>query len=148
MRRVGLVAAAAVLVVGAVACDSADTAADGQGAGASSSAPPKSPSASAAPAVVKIASARYEDHEVWGDNAYVVRWELTNTGDQAGNFYTGLDFLDADGDVLGSTGITADKVGPGKTAKGEASPLDAEIDKGPMDAIKDVKVSEVQRLDY
>ncbi len=31
--------------------------------------------------------------------------ELTNTSDKEGNFYAGLDFLDADGDVMGSTGI-------------------------------------------
>lgn len=149
MRRFGqALAAVALLLPLAVGCGDAEGAAsDGKtGSSAAASAPPAKESA--APADVKIVKAGYEDHATWGDNAYVVYWELTNTGDKQGNFYAGLDFLDKDGDVLGSTGITADKVGPGKTAKGEASPLDVEIDKGEMTDIKGVKVSEVERMDY
>ncbi|MDH6489608.1 hypothetical protein [Streptomyces sp. SAI-127] len=150
MRRLGLVAAVAVLVGGSLltACnDSTTDTASGDGKGGASSSAPAAKK-SKAPADVKIVSAKYEDHEVWGDHAFVVRWELTNTGTKAGNFYAGLDFTDADGDVMGSTGITADKLGPGKTAKGDSAPLPAEITKGDIDAIKGVTVSEVERMDY
>ncbi|MFI8008431.1 hypothetical protein [Streptomyces sp. NPDC086010] len=57
----------------------------------------------------------------------------------------GLEFLDADGDVLGSTGVTADKLGPGKTNRGGTAPLESEIANGPMASIKSVRVSEVDR---
>lgn len=149
MRRIGLVGSAAVAVIALLAgCSSSDSGADGKVKGSTAGLAEKAPESPAAPADVRIVSAKFMDHETWGDNAYVVRWELTNTGSRQGNFYAGLDFLDKDGDVLGSTGITADKVGSGKTAKGEASPLDVEIDKGDLADIKDVKVSEVEQTDY
>ncbi|MEU0950475.1 hypothetical protein ABZ379_48830 [Streptomyces canus] len=150
MRRLGLVAAAAVLVGGSLltACnDSTTDSASGDGKGGSSSSAP-APRKSTAPADVKLTRQGWEDHEVWGDHAYVVHWEITNTGTKAGNFFAGLEFLDKDGDVLGSTGITADKLGPGKTSKGDSAPLEAEITNGKMSDIKSARVSEVQRLDY
>ncbi|MEV0016633.1 hypothetical protein [Streptomyces tendae] len=147
MRGLRLAAVAVLMAGSLVACGGAEDAAGGDAkSGASASEP--AAKESKAPADVKLVKKGFEDHEVWGDHAYVVHWELTNTGDAAGNFYAGLDFLDADGDVLGSTGITAEKVGPGKTAKGDASPLDVEIDKGEMGDIKDARVSEVERMDY
>jgi hypothetical protein len=139
-----------VLAVGSLvtACGDTETTADGRGAETSATAGAVEASESpAAAADVKIVSAGFEDHETWGKNAYVVRWKLTNTGKVQGGFYAGLDFLDKDGDVLGSTGITAEKVGPGKTAKGETAPLDVEIDKGKMSDIKGVKVTEVEPLE-
>ncbi|MDI9836238.1 hypothetical protein [Streptomyces sp. KAU_LT] len=139
MRRLGLAGAAVLLVGSLVACEGADTAAGGDGK-------PAAVKESQAPAEVKIVKAGYEDSDTWGPHSYVVHWELTNTGSKAGNFYAGLDFTDADGDVMGSTGITADKVGPGKTATGETAPLEVEIDKGDPDKIKGVEVSEVERL--
>lgn len=152
--RLAVGAAAVVLAAGVLAgCGGSDS-----GAGETSSKPAggdKSASAEAepeakaseAPAEVKIVKSGYENHDTWGENAYVVYWELTNTGDEEGNFFAGLDFLDADGDVMGSTGITADKLGPGKTAKGNIAPLDVEIDKGDINAIKGVRVSEIERMD-
>ncbi|MGW4007903.1 hypothetical protein [Streptomyces sp. NPDC004763] len=157
MRKIRLSAGVAAVVFAAgllSACGGGDgessTSAASTAASASEGGAPveDAKSESSKPADVKIVKAGYEDHEVWGDNAYVVYWELTNTGDKAGNFYAGLDFLDKDGDVLGSTGITADKVGPGKTAKGNASPLDVEIDKGEMSDIKDVRVTDIERMDF
>lgn len=147
MRRLGLVAAA-VLVAGMLAaCGGTEDSAGGDGKGGAAASAP-APKKSEAPADVTLVKQGWEDHEVWGDNAYVVHWELTNTGAEAGNFYAGLEFLDADGDVLGSTGITADKLGPGKTSTGNSAPLEAEITNGPMSAIKSARVSEVERLDY
>ncbi|WP_411092255.1 hypothetical protein [Streptomyces sp. 049-1] len=131
-----------------VSCGGTENTASGDGKSGGASASEPAAKKSQAPADVQLVKKGFEDHEVWGDHAYVVHWELTNTGEAQGNFYAGLDFLDADGDVLGSTGITAEKVGPGKTAKGDASPLDVEIDKGEMGDIKDVRVSEVERMDY
>ncbi|MFJ9200956.1 hypothetical protein [Streptomyces flaveolus] len=149
MRRFGQVlAAVALLVPLAVGCgDTEDTAGDGKaGGGAAASAP--APKKSTSPADVKLVKKGWEDHDVWGPHSYVVHWELTNTGKEQGNFFAGLDFLDKDGDVLGSTGITADKVGPGKTARGDSASLDVEIDKGEISDIVDAKVSTVERLDY
>lgn len=143
-------AAAVVLAAGALAgCGGSDESeGSSKPAGASKGAEAPKASKSAAPAEVTIVKSGYEDHETWGAHAYVVYWELTNTGSKQGNFYAGLDFLDADGDVVGSTGITADKLGPGKTAKGNTAPLEAEIDKGDINAIKGVRVSEIERHDF
>lgn len=147
---VGAVVLAAGLLAGCGGTDDDSSAASSASPAASGGAAVEGDAKSkpSAPADVKIVKSGYENHEVWGDNAYVVYWELTNTGDKQGHFYAGLDFLDADGDVLGSTGITADKVGPGKTAKGNTAPIDAEIDKGDMSAIKDVRVTDIERMDY
>lgn len=148
MRRLGLVAAVTVLVGGSLlsACSGTTDAAGGDGkpsAGSSTAMAEKS----APPAQVKIVKAGWEDHPVWGPHAYIVHWELTNTGVKVGSFYAGLQFLDKDGDVLGSTGVTADKVGPGKTAKGDASPLAVEITNGAMSGIRSARVSEVTRME-
>jgi hypothetical protein len=142
----GLVASAVAAVVLLAGCGAEpEVASDGKGAAKASAAAPAVKKS--APAKVRIVSSGFEDHEVWGPHSYVVRWELTNTGESAGDFFAGLDFLDADGDVLGSTGITANKVGPGKTAKGDTAPLPVEIDKGSVKDIKGVKVSEVERVE-
>jgi hypothetical protein len=149
VRRFGQVlAAAALLLPMAVGCgDAENTAGDGK-AGSSAAASAPAPKKSTSPAAVKLVKKGWEDHDVWGPHSYVVHWKLTNTGAEQGNFFASLDFLDKDGDVLGSTGITADKVGPGKTARGDSAPLDVEIDKGEMSDIVDAKVASVERLDY
>ncbi|WP_405759504.1 hypothetical protein OG234_13475 [Streptomyces sp. NBC_01420] len=146
--RVGLVAVAAVLAAGLLSgCGGAGDTTEGAGKGAGAVASSPAVKESAAPAKVVIRKAGFEDHEVWGPHAYVVHWELTNTGKAAGNFYAGIDFLDADGDVLGSTGITADKLGPGKTARGDSAPLPAEIGNGTIADIRGARVTEVERLE-
>ncbi|MDX2922782.1 hypothetical protein [Streptomyces sp. NE06-03C] len=86
-----------------------------------------------------------EDHETWGPKAYVVRYEVTNGGDGAADYFAQFEFLDGDGDVLGSTGVTADKLGAGKTHKGDTAPLPAEITNGDLADIKKVRVSLVER---
>ncbi|WP_189596323.1 hypothetical protein [Streptomyces pilosus] len=49
--------------------------------------------------------------------------------------------------MTGSTGITVDRLSPGKTGKGDTAPLDVEIDKGDFTEIKAVKVSDVERME-
>ncbi|MEZ7005024.1 hypothetical protein [Streptomyces sp. AD55] len=146
MRRFGLAVAAVVLLSPlAVACGGSDGSSEGKGSAAATTSAP-AVKESAAPGEVKIVKAGYEDSETWGENAYVVHWELTNTGDEVGDFFAGLDFIGPDDDVVGSTGITADKLSPGKTARGETSPLPAEIDKGEISEITGVRVASVERL--
>ncbi|MGO4747922.1 hypothetical protein AB4212_04665 [Streptomyces sp. 2MCAF27] len=94
---------------------------------------------------VRIMKAGVEDHEVWGPKAYVVHYEITNHGKSAADYFAQFEFLDKDGDVLGATGVTADKLGPGKTHKGDSAPLDSEITNGAMKDIKSVRVSQVDR---
>ncbi|MEH0402908.1 hypothetical protein ACFY7V_03715 [[Kitasatospora] papulosa] len=153
MRKVWLSVAAAVAAAGVLtACGdtgSGEGSAKGDAAVASSSSTAGA-GAEDAPAAGSLKDARIvgsgvEDHETWGAGAYVVRYEITNSGAAAADYFVGLEFLDADGDVLGSTGVTADKLGPGKTNRGDTAPLESEISNGPMSAIKSVRVSEVDR---
>jgi hypothetical protein len=149
MRRIGLVAGAAVAAV-ALLTGCGDGGDDAAGSGSSSSAPAGDAKANEAPDAakdVKITGSGFEDHEVWGDGAYVTRYEITNRGKGAANYFVQFEYLDADGDILGSTGVTADKLGEGKTNKGDTAPVKAEITNGKMSDIKDVRVSTVDRTD-
>ncbi|WP_406501619.1 hypothetical protein OHA04_27795 [Streptomyces sp. NBC_01590] len=94
---------------------------------------------------VRIVKAGVEDHQTWGPKAYVVHYSATNSGAEAADLYAELEFLDKDGDHLGQTGITVDKLGPGKTATGNTAPLDAEIRNGKIADIRSVRVSQVDR---
>lgn len=94
---------------------------------------------------VKITKSGVENHPTWGPNAYVVHYTITNNGKEAADYFAQFEFLDADGDVLGSTGVTADKLGPGKSKTADAAPVDAEIENGKMSDIKKVRVSQVDR---
>lgn len=152
MRRIGLYVAAAVSAAALVAgCSSDDSdAAKGRttapaGQEASPDKEVKAPDEAEASRDVRITSSGYRDHEVWGPGSYVVAYEITNNGSQPANYFAGLEFLDQDGDVLGSTGVTADKLGPGKAHRGDTAPLEAEIKNGSPKDIKSVRVSEVLR---
>jgi len=92
---------------------------------------------------VTITRAGTENHQTWGPDAYVVHYEITNHGTDDASYFVQLAFLDKDGDQLGTTGITADNLGPGKTKTGDTAPVDAEIENGPMDAITAVQVTQV-----
>ena len=94
---------------------------------------------------MEITKAGYEDHEVWGEHAYVFHYEITNNGPQAADYFAQIEFLDTDGDVLGTTGITADKLGPGKTKEDAGAPLDVEIENGDPDDIDSARISQVER---
>ncbi|MEU6015287.1 hypothetical protein ABZ826_14915 [Streptomyces sp. NPDC047515] len=78
-------------------------------------------------------------------HAYVVHYTIRNGGSGAANYYARFEFLDKDGDVLGKTGVTADKLGPGKTKTGESAPLDSEIEHGTVKDIASVRVAHVER---
>ncbi|MFZ4266555.1 hypothetical protein [Streptomyces arboris] len=148
MRKVWAAAAAGVAVVALAACGAGGDEEPVKGAAPVSSSAAGAASAEDAPAAsrdVRIVSSGVEDHETWGPRAFVVRYEVTNGGGEAADYYAGLDFLDSAGRVLGSTGITAEKVGPGATAKGDTSPLPVEIDKGKTADIVGVRVTEVER---
>ncbi|MFF6957772.1 hypothetical protein [Streptomyces sp. NPDC008317] len=86
-----------------------------------------------------------EDDPVWGPHAYVVHYTVTNHGAGAADYFAQLEFLDADGDHLGNTGITADKLGAGKSKTGDAAPLDVKIQNGKIADIRSVRVTEVDR---
>lgn len=93
---------------------------------------------------VTITQAGVEDHELWGAGTYVVHYEITNHGTADASYFAQLAFLDADGDQLGTTGITADNLGPGKTKAGETRPLEPEIENGPLGAVTSVQVTQVE----
>lgn len=93
----------------------------------------------------KLAKQGVEDHDTWGDGAYVVHYEITNSGSGPADYFAMIEFLDSDGDVLGTTGVTADKLGAGKTKRDSISPLAAEIDNGEMSDIETARVSDVAR---
>jgi len=101
--------------------------------------------ASAAVRDVQITRSGFEDHPTWGPHAYVVHFRIVNHTAHAADYYAELEFLDKDGDVLGTTGITADKLGAGKTNTGDTAPLDTEIRNGKITDIVKARVSKVDR---
>ncbi|MFJ8852328.1 hypothetical protein [Streptomyces sp. NPDC102437] len=105
----------------------------------------EAPAADAARKDVKVTKSGFEDHQTWGPGAYVVHYEVTNQGRGAASYYAELEFLDKDGDHLGQTGITADKLGQGKVSTGNTAPLDAEIRNGKIKDIRSVRVTKVDR---
>ncbi|GAA2565468.1 hypothetical protein [Streptomyces koyangensis] len=149
MRRVGVyvgaVVAAAALVSGCAGSS------EGAPASAGSSAPAGSAPAEAkggedlAARDVELGKAGFQDHDVWGPGAYVTPYSITNRGDGTASYLVGLEYLDGDGDLLGSTGVMADKLGPGKTSKGDTAPVAAEIQNGEIADIRSVRVSTVER---
>lgn len=148
MRKIMLSVVSVVAVVGlAVGCSGGGDAGDaGKGsAAAEASVEEGKAGEDLAERDVEIVDSGYRDHDVWGPGAYVVEYEITNGGKGAASYFVSLEFLDADGDVLGSTGVTADKLGAGKTNRGDTAPVEAEITNGPMSGIKSVRVAEVDR---
>jgi hypothetical protein len=145
----------AVVAASLTACSSSDSSGGDDAASspkasvtAPASARPSSPASQAAPrkqSDVKIVKAGVEDHPVWGPRAYVVHYVVTNHGKEPADYFAQVEFLDKDGDHLGNTGITADKLGVGKSKAGDIAPLDVEIQNGKIADIRSVRVSEVQR---
>ncbi|WP_327594642.1 hypothetical protein [Streptomyces chartreusis] len=144
MRKLGLAAVVVLMAGSLVACGGTEEG-DAKG-GASVSAP--AVKESEAPAVSKdvvITRAGVEDHEVWGDGAYVVHYTITNHGDDAANYFAEIRLIDKDGHHLGQTGVTADRLGPGKSSTGDIGVLDAEITNGRLSDIVGAKVGAVDR---
>ncbi|MFJ2882417.1 hypothetical protein ACIQGT_14150 [Streptomyces sp. NPDC093108] len=96
---------------------------------------------------VRIVTAGVEDHKTWGPRAFVVHYKATNSGSQPASYYAEIEFLDQDGDHLGQTGITVDKLGPGKTSTGDTAPLESEIRNGQLTDIRSARVTKVDRTD-
>ncbi|MER6976035.1 hypothetical protein [Streptomyces carpinensis] len=139
----GIAVAAAALT----GCNSTDTSSATSENKAEATAPAKAPKADLAKRDVKIVRTGFENHPTWGDHAYVTHYTITNHGTGAADYFVSLDYLDADGDVLGSTGVTAEKLGVGKTNTGDTAPLEAEISNGKIADIKSVRVTKVERTD-
>lgn len=141
------VAAAVLLVVAAMCSCSVENApvADGRSpaAGEARSAGPEENEARSHVRIVEAGTVA--DHPLWSGGSYVVDYAVTNGGDAAASYYAELKFLDRDGDTLGSTGVTVDELGPGKTAKGNTAPLAVEITNGKIGDIRSVEIGEVTR---
>ncbi|MFJ7489739.1 hypothetical protein ACIQZB_00510 [Streptomyces sp. NPDC097727] len=155
MKRTQLRHALVAVAVGAVVltgCSGGEEAAAEKGSAPSAadkSEPQDKPTKAEAPASrdVQIVKAGVEDHQTWGPKAYVVHYEAKNNGTGAANYYAEIEFLDKDGDHLGQTGITVDKLGPGKTSTGDTAPLEAEIRNGKLTDIRSARVTKVDRTD-
>ena len=147
--RIACAAAAVAAALTLTACSSSDgDDATKSEAPATASADKADADASAQPDAkrdVKITKSGIEDHETWGPGAYVVHYTITNNGKSPADYFAQFEFLDKDGDVLGSTGVTADKLGPGKSKTADASPVESEIENGKPSDIKKVRVSQVDR---
>ncbi|TBO57529.1 hypothetical protein EYS09_22215 [Streptomyces kasugaensis] len=151
MRRIALTLAATAVAGLLAGCSGVDQAGKGDVA-VKSTASAKSNGGAAGgdgaksyAADVKITKSGVEDHKVWGPHSYVVHYEITNHGPAAANYFAEIEFLDRDGDVLGKTGITADKLGPGKTKRADIAPVEAEIENGKPADIRSARVSQVAR---
>ncbi|WP_371097147.1 hypothetical protein [Streptomyces sanglieri] len=153
MKRTQLRHALVAVAVGAVVltgCSGGEEAAAGKGSAPSAADKPKpqdKPTKAEAPASkdVRIVKAGVEDHQTWGPKAYVVHYEAKNSSDTTAAYYAEIEFLDKDGDHLGQTGITVDKLGPGKTSEGNTAPLEAEIRNGKQSDIRSARVTKVDR---
>ncbi|MFK0063406.1 hypothetical protein ACIQTN_29775 [Streptomyces werraensis] len=144
MRKLGLAAVAVLMAGSLVACGGTE---DGDAKGdASASAPAvKESQAPAASKDVVITKAGVENHATWGDGAYVVHYKITNHGDDVADYFAEIRLVDKDGDHLGQTGVTADRLGPGKSSSGDIGVLEAEITNGKLSDIVGAKVGTVDR---
>ncbi|MDX2649283.1 hypothetical protein PV341_38110 [Streptomyces sp. PA03-1a] len=138
-------AAAAALTACSSGSGSTSATNDSTAAAKASAAASAKAEASGAVSHVKVVKSGFENHQTWGDNAYVVHYTITNLGKETADYFVSMEFLDKDGDVLGSTGVTADKLGVGKVNTGDSAPLDAEIGNGKISDIKSVRVASVER---
>lgn len=143
--RIAAAVLAAGLTLAGCSGSTSGTGAEAKPAGHTPTSKAPATGASEAREDVTITRSGWEDHPVWGPHAYVVHYKITNHGGKAADYFAQFQFLDADGDLLGSTGVTADQLGPGKTKKGDTSPLKAEIENGAPSDIKTVRVGEVDR---
>ncbi|MEU8870498.1 FxLYD domain-containing protein [Streptomyces javensis] len=148
MRRLWFSVAAVVIAAGVLtACSSSDDGEEPSSKGTTAAGAKETGSVAGRDTTkdVRITRSGFEDHEVWGPHAYVVHYKITNHGSGRADYFAQFEFLDADGDRLGTTGVTADKLGAGKTKAADAAPLDVEIENGKIADIKSVRVSQVDR---
>ncbi|WP_425825155.1 hypothetical protein [Streptomyces fractus] len=93
---------------------------------------------------VTITDAGLADRGASDTRAYLVHYEITNTGDRAADYVARLRFLDKDGGLLGSTDIDASRLPSGDTTKDTAA---ADLDRGTADDITTVEIGAVDRAE-
>ena len=74
----------------------------------------ESPPAAKQSTDVKITSSKFEDHDVWGPNAYVVRYTVTNRARMRPTTSRSSSSSTRTATDLGSTGVTAETAGSGE----------------------------------
>ncbi|MHC0433954.1 hypothetical protein ACX6XY_27880 [Streptomyces sp. O3] len=105
----------------------------------------KSPVSSAHDKDVKITSQGVKTE--YGVTTYRVAFTVANSGSEAANYWIEFEAYDKDGDFLGSTGSSAERLGPGKTKNDEVDFYDTEIENGEMSDIDTVKIKKVDYCD-
>lgn len=83
----------------------------------------------------------------YGTTTYDVAFTVTNSGDEAANYWIEFEAYDKDGDFLGSTGSSVERLGPGKTKTDETSFYDETVENGKLADIETVKVKKVEYCD-
>lgn len=83
----------------------------------------------------------------YGTTTYDIEFTVTNSGGEAANYWIEFEAYDKDGDFLGSTGSSVERLGPGKTKTDETSFYDETIENGKLADIDTVKVKEVSYCD-
>jgi len=83
----------------------------------------------------------------YGTTTYDIAFTVTNSGDEAANYWIEFEAYDKDGDYLGSTGSSVERLGPGKTKTDETSFYDETVENGTLADIDTVKVKKVEYCD-
>lgn len=78
---------------------------------------------------------------------YDIAFTVTNSGDEAANYWIEFEAYDKDGDFLGSTGSSVERLGPGKTKTDKTSFYDETVENGKLADIATVKVKKVEYCD-
>jgi len=78
---------------------------------------------------------------------YRIAFTVTNSGSEAANYWIEFEAYDKDGDFLGSSGSSVERLGPGKTKTDEVDLYDEEIENGKLSDIDTVKVKKVEYCD-
>jgi hypothetical protein len=78
---------------------------------------------------------------------YRIAFTVTNSGSEAANYWITLEAYDKDGDFLGSTGSSVERLGPGKTKTDEVDLYDEMIENGKLSDVDTVKVKKVEYCD-
>ncbi|GAB3969093.1 FxLYD domain-containing protein [Streptomyces sparsus] len=80
-------------------------------------------------------------------NTYRVTFTVTNSGKEAANYWIEFEAYDQDGDFLGGTGSSVERLGPGKTKNAEIDFYDETVENGELADIDTVKVKKVEYCD-
>lgn len=105
----------------------------------------KAPDKSAHDADVKVTEQGSKTE--YGTTTYDIAFTVTNSGDEAANYWIEFEAYDKDGDFLGSTGSSVERLGPGKSKTDETSFYDETVENGKLTDIDTVKVKEVEYCD-